>query len=346
MVEEEEDEEKVTRRQVEEDLRIYGSRPEPLVAVDGEEDEQLMTPSQKRKASELEVGVDHPNQRDGLIYNPENVTAMDWNAGDTPLSAWLNQSAIPAAMPVAMPFENQHRDPHMSKNAELLGREKKEIEVFKNIHIATASKPATASGLSPSTVHNSGLGLGAQIYYRNIEDRYPSLPPFLIRRLAIANHNRAERLQQQRLNRGLAEVTIAVDDAGLLLEQLKTPNPWSSWVKSNHNLSGEEEAPGLTSQQDFWTARRSSHRPSSVHSYSSSRNSSLRGSETMDSTYQRPEFREDHNEHKSPNEGNSKRGLFPAPIDWSPNKDIRNKYMFTCEICGELVRVNRRRDWQ
>lgn len=340
MVEEEEEEEKVTRRQVEEDLRIYGSRPEPVVAVDGDEDEQLMKPTLKRKASEPECGTDRAvkfrNQGSSRIYNYENVTAMDWNAGDTPLSAWLNQSAIPAATPVAMPFANQHQDPHMSKNAELLDQEKKEIEVFKNVHLVTPSKPATASGLPPSTVHKSGLELGAQIYYRNIEDRYPSLPPFLIRRLAIANVDRAERLRQQRLKKGLAELTTAVDDEGLLLEQLKTPNPWPLWKESRD----------IPSREDFWTARRSSHRPSSVHSYSSSRNSSLRGSETMDSTYQRPEFFKDHNEHQSPNVSGSKRGLFPAPIDWSPLDNIKKKFSFDCEICGELVILNRRRDWQ
>ena len=42
------------------------------------------------------------------------------------------------------------------------------------------------------------LDFGAQIYYRNIMDRYPAIPIYLARRLAQANHDRAERLRNKK----------------------------------------------------------------------------------------------------------------------------------------------------
>lgn len=144
----EEEGEKITRQQAEEDIRIYGRRPAPPLAVDFDENERLIGLPSERKDSELEAGVEHPtrlrNRSDGRISNHENITAMDWNAGESPLSTWLNQSAIPATTPATMPFDNHHQDPRMSKSKELLNQEKKDIEVFKYVHIATTSEPATA----------------------------------------------------------------------------------------------------------------------------------------------------------------------------------------------------------
>lgn len=386
----EEEEEKIKRQQVEEDLRTYGSRPEPSDAVAVDENEQLTTKVLKRNAS-VEVGIDRPAKvRKKQDYN-EKITAMDWNAGESPLSAWLNQSAIPAAMPMVMPSENRHPEMNRSNTDGLLNQEKKEIEAFKNIHIDTAAEPATVRGLS-NTDHNSCLELGAQIYYRNIEDRYPSLPSFLIRRLAVANQDRAERLQHQRLKRELKEANIDAENQGVLLEDLTSSNPWSSWAgmmkngricgtlprteafndastrspyRGNFRMLGEqylsqlsvlstrkgtmEELQEIKPEKDFWTARRPSRRSSSVRSYSSSRNSSLHGSPMMDSSYQSPVFPTVSLEREHADAPDQSRGLFPAPIDWGLPQSLdykRKKFSFDCEICGELVRVNRRREWQ
>ena len=111
------------------------------------------------------------------------------------------------------------------------------------------------------------------------------------------------------------------------------------------------EGPSLELEQDFWTGRRSSHRPSSVRSYSSSRNSSLHGSSAMDPSYQEapPFISSDNERHGSVDTDKSPRGLFPAPVDWvstqSPSRESK-EFSFDCEICGETIKVNRRLEWQ
>ena len=192
-------EEQVAQKQVEEDLRIYGTRHEPSDAVDLGEDEKLSKLPPKRSASEFEAGIDRPakarKKSECRTFNYENVTAMDWNAGESPMMAWVNQSAVPAAIPI----DTSKTDPSVSKDEELLEQEKQEIEIFKNVHVTDALVPAHSAKFAAGHECRLDLDLGAQIYYRNIVDRYPLLPPYLARRLAIANHNRAERLHSSRL---------------------------------------------------------------------------------------------------------------------------------------------------
>ena len=192
-------EEQVAQKQVEEDLRIYGTRYEPSDAVDLGEDEKLSKLPPKRSASEFEAGVDRPAKTRKMsecrTFNYENVTAMDWNAGESPMMAWVNQSAVPAAILI----DTSKTDPSVSKDEELLQQEKQEIEIFKNVHVTDAPVPANSAKFAAGHECRLDLDFGAQIYYRNIVDRYPLLPPYLTRRLAIANHNRAERLQNSRL---------------------------------------------------------------------------------------------------------------------------------------------------
>ena len=113
--------------------------------------------------------------------------------------------------------------------------------------------------------------------------------------------------------------------------------------------SDRREASSPKPEQDFWTGRRQSHRPSSVQSYGSSRNSSLHGSPVMDQSYQSPVLFPEDQKHGSTEAGHSPRGLFPAPIDWTatPSRDQVTKiFSFDCEICGEVVKASRRLDWQ
>ena len=208
------EEEQVAQKQLEEDLRIYGTRHEPSDAVDLDEDEQLSKLPPKRSASEFEVGVDRPakarKKSECRTYNYENVTAMDWNAGESPMMAWVNQSAVPAAIPL----DTSQTDPPVSKDEELFQQEKKEIEIFKNVHVSDALAPANNAKFAASLECGSDLDFGAQIYYRNIIDRYPLLPSYLARRLAIANHIRSERLQQSRLRTETkADITAEAMDA-------------------------------------------------------------------------------------------------------------------------------------
>lgn len=113
----------------------------------------------------------------------------------------------------------------------------------------------------------------------------------------------------------------------------------------SHTMNKVRSLRSLSPPLDFWTARRSGHRSPSVCSDSSSKNSSLRGLDVMDSSYQ------SHNV-ENPRKDiftvpySPKRGLFPAPIDWAPLDSRREEFSFHCEICGELIEVHRRRDWQ
>ena len=334
-----------------------------------DKDEQLIRPPLRRTASEsgAVVGPSTPieSQHNSRIHDNDNPSVMDWNAGESPLLAWLNQVDSPVAAVETTWLNNHDQYPHISQSEEILNQEKKDIEVFKNIHIVTAPEPGTDDG--------SDLELPAQIYYRNIKDRYPLLPHFLTRRLAIANFNRANRLQMWRNIRGIGRhFTTIAEDSGTP-EQLRTQNPWVKMdaMRPSNSISRSEilpvrtklmlppnlppqvdildkvpRAPLTLSQQNFWTAGRPSHRASSVHSDSSSKNSSLRGMDVMDSSYQRQNVAENHRERSFSAASSPNRGLFPAPIMWTSVDHGRKTSMFNCEICGALVRADRRRDWQ
>ena len=132
------------------------------------------------------------------IANNQRLTALEWNAGETPISAWLNQSAIPQPSAIAsLPEVKATTD-----DAGLLQQEEHEIERYKYVHVATlpGSSDTLADGLVTASENVADLGLDAQIYYRNIVDRFPKLPVYLARRLAIANQKRAERLHVRRMN--------------------------------------------------------------------------------------------------------------------------------------------------
>lgn len=143
----------------------------------------------KRNAEEFETAVDRPakarKKSENMDYNYE--TAM-YRA--SPLDKWLNQSAVPLAVPTS---STQDRE-NASSEKDSVAKELDELKVFRNVHIATAPEPPQATSLADL----SDLDLDTRIYYRNITDRYPLLPEFLAKRLAIANHDRAERLQSQR----------------------------------------------------------------------------------------------------------------------------------------------------
>lgn len=191
-------EEEVARQQVEEDLQLYGSRPEPPDAVDAGESRQQAGSFQKSSASEVEAAVDRPakvrKKRESKDFNYQAVTAIDWNSGACPLDAWLNQSAVPSIVPVI----GTHAPSRPEKDP--IAQELDEIQVFRSVHVATAPdmQVPRADSISRDV---ASMELGAQIYYRNITDRYPLLPTYLARRLAQANHDRAERLRQLRYSR-------------------------------------------------------------------------------------------------------------------------------------------------
>ena len=84
-------EDDITRQQVEEDLRLYGSRPEPPDTVEVDESTQMANLPPKRSASEFEAAVDRPAKirKKGRSheFNYQALTVMDWNSGTSPLDA-------------------------------------------------------------------------------------------------------------------------------------------------------------------------------------------------------------------------------------------------------------------
>ena len=182
-------EENIARQQAEEDLMLYGSRAEPPEAIEIQETSPSNNLSLKRNAPEPTAVVERPAKmlkKDGdRASNYDTVTAMDWNSGASPLDAWLNQSAIPST---AVAPESLYSG---DSNKDLIAQELEEIKVFRNVHMAVASEPQE---VDRAVDELEGLGIGAQIYYRNIRDRYPLLPIYLARRLAHANLRRYERL--------------------------------------------------------------------------------------------------------------------------------------------------------
>ena len=186
-------EDDIVRQQIEGDLQLYGSRPEPLDTVEVEESTQLAHLPPKRNASDFKAVVDRLSIRSdkdqSKEFNYEALTVMDWNSGTSPLDAWLNQSAVPSTNPVM-----DHQET-VDLESDVFAQETEEIKVFRNVHMAIAPSPEQDD---PPPESVEGLEFGAQIYYRNIMDRFPILPKYLARRLAQANCDRAERLRHEK----------------------------------------------------------------------------------------------------------------------------------------------------
>ena len=184
-----------------EDLQLYGSRPQPLDVNDVDEESRLDSTSLSvsRSATEFQVAVNHParvcEKTDTKISNYQAVTAFDWNSGSTPLESWLNQSAIPSTSPAFM--GEREEDVAMAGNP--VAQEIEEIKVFRNVHMNVALEPITEINTNVESDQVAKLELDAQIYYRNIIDRYSELPLYLALRLARANQDRADRLRWYRV---------------------------------------------------------------------------------------------------------------------------------------------------
>ena len=397
-----EDDEEVENQQVQEDLRLYGSRPEPPEAIDVGETMLPASPPRKRSSAEFEAAVNRPYKARRLAQKDfchEAVTAIDWNSGATPLDAWLNQSAVPSPAPQQLQLQQ-------SRHKDLVAREIEEIKVFRNVHIADAPEPALRNVIPDVPDEIASLGLQAQIYYRNIVDRYPLLPMYLIRRLAVSNHRRAERLQRLRT---LAYPNIQRrEDANLLagyepwsgseisdfihhftiqttesksntydesfkrhpLRQnpfnrgLRPENVITSTTQHENTLPAKEDTSTtqyentLPAKEDmnfhldsgtfhhgsdlnnFWTGSNQGHHSGSVHSRSSSMNSSLHGYPTFDPLEQDPVFTKGGQRSASADFGTTSPGLPPPPVNLNQCKP------FDCDICGKLVWVVRRLEWQ
>ena len=192
------EDEKIAKDQIAEDISLYGNRSCPKDAVGNDESTCLSNLPQKRSAAEFEEALDRPTkfQKTGNLQESEHqkVTAIDWNSGATPLEAWLNQSALPS-------IPSLHSTPKSSSASlsdDLVAKELKDLESLRAIHIETTDE---TKSFEPSQFPINDLTNVAprkQVYLRNILDRYPLLPSYLALRLAEANCARADRLDWER----------------------------------------------------------------------------------------------------------------------------------------------------
>ena len=442
-------EDDIVRRQIEDDMQIYGSRPEPPDTVEVDESTQLANLPPKRNASDFKSVVNRlakkSEEDQSKEFNYETLTVMDWNSGASPLDAWLNQSAVPSTTPAL-----DHQE-IVGSESDLLAQEVEEIKVFRNVHMAIA----------PSPEHNErplepveGLDFGAQIYYRNIMDRFPVLPRYLARRLAQANCDRAERLRHikesvqkedemeektrqereerrdkeredqerrdkerrrteeiEKLNRQIQILQEMINEYkmdGFVMLDLnhissrgftslaESPACLEFWQRRNlpsrylkiedmeqelraleadmqyyhqekisanadghswtyfqsqqasqnrddlpldHTPSPSSLLPTTPPPVDFWTRGSQSSRPASVHSRSSSMNSSLHGRPEFDPQEQVPIFVRKL-DLSTAGRRRSFPALPPAPVE------LGEVNTFNCDICGRKIEVKRRLQWQ
>ena len=196
------EDEEVAKQQIAEDLSLYGSRPDPLDAVEVNEHTQLSNLPSKRSAAEFDAPVDRPvkvrRKKESKEFGFETVTAMDWNSGATPLDAWLNQSAVPSIVPLPQ----TQRNTSGSSSDDLAVKELEDLKFFRTIHIEGVEEPKSIGTPGNYAMDLTILEPRTQIYLRNILDRYPLLPSYLALRLAKANCARANRLDLKRHNRG------------------------------------------------------------------------------------------------------------------------------------------------
>lgn len=188
-------EDDVARRQAEEDLLLYGTRPQPPDVIDVNDSAKQTQVRPKRNLSDFEPADHRPAKvrktNDPGIDAAQHLTSMDWNSGASPIDSWLNQSAIPS-------FVSEINQDRPLSEKDSIAREAEEIRVFRTVHIAMTTDAADMRANHTADEDFASLALGARIYYRNIRDRYPDIPTFLAHRLAKANLDRAEILQVKR----------------------------------------------------------------------------------------------------------------------------------------------------
>ena len=195
------EEEEIVKKQLTEDILLYGSRSDPSNAVEVDAHTQLASIPPKRSAAEFDAAVNSPakirRKRESRESDFRKVTAMDWNSGATPLEVWLNQSAVPSVIHLPETQDNQYESP--SGN---LAKEREEMQVFRTVHIEATEEPESNGTARDPPIDHTTLEPRTQIYLRNILDRYPLLPSYLALRLAKANCTRAQRLDLKRHKSG------------------------------------------------------------------------------------------------------------------------------------------------
>jgi hypothetical protein len=217
--------EQVVQRQNIEDVHTFGVRRPPVDVeegsgsssgyssdMDGETLETRIEQDGDEAVAELqEEEIDHSDDlEDGAKLKPERaavqsapVTVIDWNSGESPMAAWLNQSAIPMPDAVPEPIEEA-----LSPDPKLLEQERRDLEKLRKVHLSFSP------GLQPPQEQGKeyrNMDSAAQPYLRKVIDKFPAIPPFLARRLAETNLRRKRRLAAERAIKSVIGRTDKLD---------------------------------------------------------------------------------------------------------------------------------------
>lgn len=310
-----------------------------------------------------------PENNEGLLQS--SVPAIDWNAGSSPLDAWLNQSALPSSdTSFHTVCEEENRRYAMRD------QEQRDLKHLRRVHVILGEK--TIHGDRWEGVDDKLFEKPVWPHFRKILDKFPTIPVFLAKRLANSNFRRDERLRKARDGMQAVEkerkpmapqmvkekekrqvedsvlfvegYEIAMAVAGAKMQKPKEekddyqtrmaiapdrPNSKQQHQREQQDRLREEQPP----ETIFY--RSQGRRSSSVCSYRSSRNNSLRGDEGFDATYQMPSFSRRRSGSGSSYDSDKVSPSLPPP----PTRESDQEETW-CDACGTMVKLRRRRDWQ
>ncbi|KAK6537414.1 hypothetical protein TWF694_011601 [Orbilia ellipsospora] len=197
----EEDAYKVQKQQIDEDYRIFGTRFTPVepMEINGTSFEiDIMSPhvsneiQQEVLTSNTSTSVameDMTRKNLSGEYSSYQADAFgppifkEETATTTPLDTWLVSSSAP--------LESLQTPETIKAEAEI-----DELELFRHVHIDRSYEESIRS-MEPENHRDwDDIQFNAQIFYRNLRDRFPQIPQYLQRRLAVANEERFKRLRR------------------------------------------------------------------------------------------------------------------------------------------------------
>ncbi|KAK5048209.1 hypothetical protein LTR84_005879 [Exophiala bonariae] len=153
----------------------------------------------------------HKTAVTGTLADIEKAVGSASPSPQTPaIFSWLTHT-VPPKDPGAV---RQWRDAAENEHLEVQEREASDLEVFRNVQIVTPAEVGAPilTGFTADQSDEIGLEFGAQIYYRNMLDRYPKMDDFLARRLAIGNLQRQQRLTKMQREAEQAKIRAASRD--------------------------------------------------------------------------------------------------------------------------------------
>ncbi|KAL9618414.1 MAG: hypothetical protein Q9160_006855 [Pyrenula sp. 1 TL-2023] len=222
------EEDSVMKQQLDEDTQTFGARNFPNEFIASEDPKNLPTGLANCKRHHPLI---EPDRNDA--YYPEAkkritgthgraepiISQIDWHGGKTPLDAWLSQSAVPVVGSSLHPVAS---DSEHVRTTAMVSQQIQALNILRRIHIARERSFALTKIVIASTSHTDDEeryrkalrpDVVTEVYLRNIQDRFPSIPLYLARRLAEANERRVLRLLRARQARdGLRQPQDGAND--------------------------------------------------------------------------------------------------------------------------------------